>query len=97
MLMTLIVLVQNTDLFSQAAKAGMASISTLAAPQATGLRVQWKPGASMDEVQQLLQATSTAVLDGPDVQGFYRLKSSNVLAAKNALSQSHLVRQVLIP
>ena len=97
MLTTLIVLVQNTDLFSQAAKAGMASISKLAAPQATGLRVQWKPGTNMDEVQKLLQATSTGVMDGPDVQGFYRLKSSNVPAAKNALDQSGLARQVLTP
>ena len=97
MLVTLIVLVQNVDSFRQAAKAGMASISTLAAPQATGLRVQWQPGASMDEVQKLLQATSTAVMDGPDVHGFYRLKSSNVADAKNALSQSGLARQVLTP
>ncbi len=97
MLMTLIVLVQNTDLFSQAAKAGMGSISMPAAPAAAGLRVQWKPGVSMDEVQQLLRATSTSVMDGPDVEGFYSLKSSNVMAVKTALGQSQLVRQVLIP
>ena len=66
-------------------------------PQTADLRVQWKPGASMDEVHQLLHATSTAALDGPDVDGFYGLKSSDVMAAKSALSQSHLVRQVLIP
>ena len=96
-LMTLIVLVQNTDLLSQAVKAGMGSISMPAAPEAAGLRVQWKPGASMDEVQQLLRTTSTSVMDGLDVEGFYRLKSGNVMAAKSALSQSHLVRQVLIP
>ena len=95
MLMTLIVLVQNTDLFREAAKAGLASISMPGAPEATGLRVQWKSGVSMDEVQQLLRATSTAMMDGPDVQGFYRLKSTNVMAAKNALSQSGLVREVL--
>ena len=103
--MTLIVLVQNSDLLSKAARAAWGSISmpsitrnaVTGAAQAADLRLQWKPGASMDEVQQLLRATSTAVLDGPDVQGFYRLKSSNVLAAKNALSQSGLVRQVLTP
>ena len=96
-LMTVIVLVQNTDLLNQAAKAGMGVISMPAAPATTGLRVQWKPGASMDEVQQLLRSASTSVMDGPDVEGFYRLKSGNVMAAKSALSQSHLVRQVLIP
>ena len=96
-LMALIVLVQNTDLLSQVTKAGMGAISMPAAPATTGLRIQWKPGISMDEVQQLLRTTSTSVMDGPDVEGFYRLKSSNPMAAKRALSQSHLVRHVLIP
>ena len=72
-------------------------MSMPAAPAAAGLRVQWKSGVSMDEVQQLLRTTSTSVMDGPDVEGFYRLKSSNVMAAKSALSQSHLVRQVVAP
>ena len=103
--MTLIVLAQNSDLLSRAALAALGSIlmpattrnAVPSGAQAADLRVQWKPGASMDEVQQLLRATSTAVMDGPDVQGFYGLKSSNVLAAKNALSQSGLVRQVVMP
>ena len=95
LLMTLIVLVQNTGFLREPVKAAWASISMPGAPEATGLRVQWKSGVSMDEVEQLLRATSTAVMDGPDVQGFYRLKSTNLMAAKNALNQSGLVREVL--
>ena len=66
-----------------------------AAPATAGLRVQWKRDARMDEVQQLLQATSTSIADGPDAEGFYRLKSSNAMAAQRALSQSQLVCQVM--
>ena len=59
--------------------------------QAADLRIQWKPGASMSEVQRLLRTTSTTVVDGPDVEGFYRLKTSDVVVTKNALNQSGLV------
>ena len=104
-LVTLTVLLQNTELLTKVAKAaidatapsGSVSAVGLGATEPAMLRVQWNPGASMDEVQQLLRATSTSVTDGPDAQGFYGLKSSKVLAAKNVLSQSGLVRQVVTP
>jgi hypothetical protein len=104
-LVTLIVLAQNAEGLAKVAKAAVGAISTagsvpgttLGAPEASTLRVQWRSGASMDEVQQLLRATSASVVDGPDVQGFYRLKSNNVSATRNALTQSGLVRQLLTP
>jgi hypothetical protein len=104
-LMTAIVLFQNMDSLSRTVMSafdGIASVSpslgmvTTPTPS-TELRVQWKPGASMDDVQQLLRATSTVVVDGPDVQGFYRLRSNNVLVTRSALNQSGLVRQLLTP
>lgn len=104
-LMTAIVLLQNMDALSKAAMAALGSVSTpvpslgvtSGAAQAADLRVQWKPGASMDEVQKLLLTASTTVVDGPDAQGYYRLKSSNVPASRKALGQSGLVHQVLTP
>ena len=104
-LMTGIVVFQNMDGLGKIATAALGGAST---PVSSGsetsgavpvadLRVQWKPQASMDEVQQLLRATSTAVMDGPDGHGFYRLKTSDVQTTKNGLNNSGLVRQVLLP
>jgi hypothetical protein len=51
----------------------------------------------MDEVQKLLRATSTEVVDGPDADGFYGLKSSDASATREQLSRSALVGQVIAP
>ncbi len=103
--MTAVVLFQNMEWLGKirTAALGKASTPVTSGGETSGavpvadLRVQWKPEASMDQVQQLLRATSTAVMDGPDAQGLYQLKSSNVLAARNALTNSGLARQVLLP
>jgi hypothetical protein len=66
---------------------------------ATGgdLRVQWKPGVKMDEVQKLLRSTATEVVEGPDAEGFYGLKSNDASATRASLSQSALVGQLIAP
>ena len=104
-LMTAIVVFQNMDGLGKIATATLGSASTpvssgsetAGAVPVADLRVQWKPQASMAEVQQLLRANSTAVMDGPDGHGFYRLKTSDVQTTKNGLNNSGLVRQVLLP
>ena len=70
--------------------------SPVAAP-AGDLRVQWRPGVRMDDVQKLLRSTSTEVVDGPDAQGFYGLKSNDTSATRASLSQSLLVGKVTAP
>jgi hypothetical protein len=68
-----------------------------AAAAAGDLRVQWKPDVKMDEVQKLLRSTAIEVVDGPDAEGFYGIKSNDTLAARASLSQSALVAQVIAP
>ena len=104
-LMTGIVVFQNMEGLRKTAMTALGGISPVFlgarvssdVAQSVDLRVQWKPGVSMSEVQRLLGATSTTVMDGPDIQGFYRLKTGDVLVARNALNQSGLVLQVLLP
>ena len=102
-LMAMFMVAQNTGLLSSLVPGGIhfrsipGATATATATATANLRVQWKAGVRMDDVQQLLKATSTEVVGGPDVRGLYRLKSSNVMAARTALSQSALVEQVLAP
>ena len=105
LLITAIAVIQNMDRLRNTAVNAFGGIATVfqgaagtsnAVPAAL-LRVQWKPGVSMSEVQRLLQTTSTTVLDGPDIQGFYSLKTIDGLVAKNALNQSGLLVRTLPP
>jgi hypothetical protein len=88
---------QNTGLLGRFTDDAVLFRSSPVAGAAGDLRVQWKPGAKMDEVQKLLRATAAEVVDGPDAQGFYGLKSSDASATRAALSQSALVGQVVAP
>ena len=100
-LMAMFMVAQNTGLLSSLVPSGFHFRSipgaTATATATANLRVQWKAGVRMDDVQQLLKATSTEIVGGPDARSFYSLKSSNVMAARTALSQSALVEQVLAP
>jgi hypothetical protein len=88
---------QNTGLLGRFTDDSVRFRSSPAAATAGDLRVQWKPGVRMDEVHKLLRATSTEVVDGPDAEGFYGLKSSDASATRAQLSQSALVGQVVAP
>ena len=61
------------------------------------LSVRWKASASMDGVQQLLQAASSQIVAGPGADGSYVLKSDNPMAASKILGASPLVAHVAVP
>ncbi len=88
---------QNTGLLGRFTDDSVRFRSSPAAAAAGDLRVQWKSGVKMDEVQKLLRATATDVVDGPDAQGFYGLKSTDAAATRAAISQSALAAQVIAP
>jgi hypothetical protein len=88
---------QNTGLLGRFTDDSVRFRSSPVAATAGDLRVQWKPGVRMDEVQKLLRAAATEVVDGPDAEGFYGLKSSDALATRAQLSQSALVGKVIAP
>jgi hypothetical protein len=88
---------QNTGLLGRFTDDSVRFRSSPVSATAGDLRVQWKPGVRMDEVQKLLRATSTEVVDGPDADGFYGLKSSDASATREQLSRSALVGQVIAP
>jgi hypothetical protein len=88
---------QNTGLLGRFTDDSVRFRSAPVAGAAGDLRVQWKPGAKMDEVQKLLRASTAEVVDGPDAQGFYGLRASDASATRALLSKSALVDQVVAP
>jgi hypothetical protein len=88
---------QNTGLLGRFTEDSVRFRSSPVAAVAGDLRVQWKPGVRMDEVQNLLRSTATEVVDGPDAQGFYGLKSNDLSVTRTSLNHSALVGQVIAP
>ncbi len=88
---------QNTGMLGRFTDDSVRFRSSPAAATVGDFRVQWKPGVRMDEVHKLLRAAATEVVDGPDAEGFYGLKSSDAVATRAQLSRSALVGQVIAP
>jgi hypothetical protein len=88
---------QNTGLVGRFTDDSVRFRSSPIAATGGDFRVQWKPGVKMDEVQKLLRSTATEVVDGPDAEGFYGLKSNDASATHASLSKSALVGQVIVP
>ena len=61
------------------------------------LRMQIKPLSDVNDVNQLILNSGCEIVSGPDAQGFYSLKSRDVVASKTALAQSTLVLQITVP
>jgi hypothetical protein len=64
---------------------------------AVSLRVQIKPQTPISDVEQLMRDSKCEIVSGPDAQGFYSLRSQDVMGSKVALTQSKLVLQVISP
>jgi hypothetical protein len=64
---------------------------------AVSLRVQIKPQTPISDLEQLMRDSKCEIVSGPDAQGFYSLRSQDVVGSKLALAQSKLVLQVLSP
>jgi hypothetical protein len=64
---------------------------------AVDLRVQVKPQSPISDVEQLMRNSGCEIVSGPDAQGFYSLRSHDVMASKAVLAQSTLVLQVTSP
>jgi hypothetical protein len=64
---------------------------------AVDFRVQIKPQSPISDVEQLMRHSGCEIMSGPDAQGFYSLRSHDVMASKAVLAQSTLVLQVISP
>jgi hypothetical protein len=71
--------------------------ATPSALSAVDLRIQIKPQSLISDVERLIRNSGCEVVSGPDAQGFYSLKSHDVMASKAAFAQSALVLQVISP
>lgn len=96
-MIALVVVAQNTGLFSTVSEDGIRFRSPPAAPATGEIRVLWRLGVRMEDVQSLLRSTSTEIVNGPDAEGFYILKSNDAAATKTKLLESALIAQVLTP
>jgi hypothetical protein len=95
---TMFFVAQNSGLFTRFDDDPVRLRSITASDATPGdLRVQWKPGAKMDDVQNLLRSAAVEVVGGPDADGFYGLKSSDASATQATLRKSALVGQVVLP
>jgi hypothetical protein len=71
--------------------------ATPSALSAVDFRIQIKPQSPISDVERLIRNSGCEIVSGPDAQGFYSLKSHDVMASKVAFAQSTLVLQVISP
>lgn len=96
-LLLVLFLVQNIKLHSDGAGDDVLFRSAGEPKHHGEFSVRWRPSATMDSIQQLLHASSSQIVAGPDEEGSYVLLSDIPAVASKILGASPLVDRVSVP